>query len=123
MYTSELVDWIKGTRGLQEGRMLLRDHPLMTYKGVLSWPPNWLWRGGYDTTHPKGEVGILKSVTSSAIEPNYRCFLLMEHCGAEYVGALLLSDPAFWREIYRVLIQSRGKTIREIGDIDLSYMF
>jgi hypothetical protein len=46
----------------------------------------------------------------------------MEHCGAEYVGVLLLSDPVFYREIYRVLVQSCGETIRDIGDIDLSYM-
>ena len=23
--------------------MLLRDHPLMTYKGLRSWPPAWIW--------------------------------------------------------------------------------
>jgi len=46
----------------------------------------------------------------------------MEHCGTEYVGVLLLSDPVFYREIYRVLVQSCGETIRDIGDIDLSYM-
>jgi hypothetical protein len=45
--------------------MELRNHPLMTYKGVCSWPPAWLWRGGYETTYPDGEVGILKDVTIS----------------------------------------------------------
>jgi hypothetical protein len=33
----------------------------------------------------------------------------------------LLDDPAFCREIFEVLIHNLGKTIREIGDIDLSY--
>jgi hypothetical protein len=47
----------------------------------------------------------------------------MEHCGAEYVGALLLNDPAFCQEIFEELIQHRGKTIQEIGDIDLTYTF
>ena len=47
----------------------------------------------------------------------------MEHCGAEYIGALLLSDPAFCREVYRVLLKSCGDTIQEIGGIDLSYTF
>ena len=100
--------------------MLLRDHPLMMFRGNRSWPPDWLWRSGYDDTHPQGEVGILKSVTASGIQPYYRCFLLMEHCGAEYKGVLSLSDPAFWREVYRVLIRSSGKTIREIGETDLT---
>src|SRR5262245_8022020 len=101
--------------------MLLRDHPLITYKGIRSWPPGWLWRTGNDTTNPKGEVGILKDVILSTIEPDNRCFLVMEHLDAEYIGALLLSDTVFSREIFGVLIQNRGKKIQEIGDIDLSY--
>jgi len=102
--------------------MLLRDHPLMTYKGNHSWPPGWLWTAGYDNTHPQGEVGILKAVLRSHINPRDRCFLIMEHCGAEYVGALLLSDPAFCEEIVELLMQHLGETVPEIGDIDLSYM-
>jgi hypothetical protein len=101
--------------------MLLRDHPLMTYKGLRSWPPAWLWTAGYDNTHPRGEIGILKTALRSRIQSHDRCFLIMEHCGAEYIGALLLNDPAFYREIFEVLIQNLGKTIQEIGDIDLSY--
>jgi hypothetical protein len=45
----------------------------------------------------------------------------MEHRGAEYIGALLLSDTAFCREVFGILVQNRGKTIREIGDTDLRY--
>jgi hypothetical protein len=100
--------------------MKLREHPLMTYKGLSSWPPAWLWRGGYENTHPLGEVGILKSVMPSTIEPHGRCFLIMEHCGAEYIGALLLSDSAFCREIFRLLVMNCGETIRDIGEIDIS---
>ena len=102
--------------------MLLRDHPLMNYRGNRSWPPDWLWTAGYTTTHPQGEVGILKAVLRSHIEPGDRCFLIMEHCGAEYVGALTLDDPAFCGEIFAILLQNLGNTIQEIGDIDLSYM-
>jgi hypothetical protein len=101
--------------------MLLRDHPLMFYKGNRSWPPAWLWTAGYDNTHPQGEIGILKAVLRSHIQPPDRCFLIMEHCGAEYVGALLLNNPAFCAEIVEVLMQHLGETVRQIGDIDLSY--
>jgi len=93
----------------------------MIYKGNRSWPPAWLWTAGYDNTHPRGEVGILKVALRSHIQPHDRCFLVMEHCGAEYVGALLLDDPAFCREIFEVLSQQLGNTIRKIGDIDLEY--
>jgi hypothetical protein len=102
--------------------MKLRDHPLMTYKDVRSWPPAWLWRGGYETTHPHGEVGILKEVIPSTVACYNSCFLIMEHCGAEYIGVLFLSDPAFCRQIHALLVENCGETILEIGDIDLSYM-
>jgi|SRR5262245_40101508 len=101
--------------------MLLRDHPLMTYKGNRSWPPAWLWVAGYDNTHPQGEVGILKAVVRSRIQPHDRCFLVVEHYGAEYVGALLLNDPAFCRGIFDILNAHVGETVEEIGNIDLSY--
>ena len=102
--------------------MLLRDHPLMSHHGVANWPPTWTWIEGRENTHPKGEIGILKEVILSTVPSCKACFLIMEHCETEYVGVLLLSDPAFYREIYRVLVQSCGETIRDIGDIDLSYM-
>jgi hypothetical protein len=54
--------------------MRFRDHPLMMYKGNRSWPPAWLWTAGYDTTHPIGEVGILKAVLRSYTEPHDRFF-------------------------------------------------
>jgi hypothetical protein len=57
--------------------MLLRDYPLITYKGNRSWPPTWLWRGANETSNPKGEVGILKDVISFAVEPYDRCFLII----------------------------------------------
>jgi hypothetical protein len=101
--------------------MVLRDHPLMTYRGNRSWPPAWLWTVGYENTYPQGEVGILKAVLRSHLQPLDRCFLILEHCGGEYVGALLLNDPAFCVEIVEVLMQHLGGTIQEIGDIDLNY--
>jgi hypothetical protein len=45
----------------------------------------------------------------------------MEHCGAEYIGPLLLSDRAFCRVIFGALFQNRGKTLQEIGNINLRY--
>jgi hypothetical protein len=39
--------------------VLLRNHPQMSYKGVSSWPPRWIWLDGPEDKHPKGEVGIL----------------------------------------------------------------
>jgi hypothetical protein len=100
--------------------MLFRDHLLFTYKNSRSWPPNWLYCGGFENTHPQGEVGILKNVFISSVKLSTRCFLIMEHADAEYMGDLYMSDHAFCMQIYEMLVRHCGKTIQEIGDIDLS---
>jgi hypothetical protein len=101
--------------------MKLRDHPLMSCVGMRDWPPAWLWRGGSEDTRPDGEVGLLKEVILSDIDPPTRCFLVIQHMGAEYVGCLPLRDSTFCREIYRVLSESCGHLIHEIGDIEVCY--
>ena len=37
--------------------MVFRDHPLMRYRGVPSWPPDWIWTDGLEDKRPKGEIG------------------------------------------------------------------
>jgi hypothetical protein len=94
----------------------------MSYVGMRNWPPAWLWRGGSDDTMPTGEVGLLKDVILSDIDPPTRCFLVMQHMGAEYVGCLSCENSAFCREIYRVLSDHCGNPIDEIADVDISYV-
>ena len=101
--------------------MLLRDHPLMSYNRLRSWPPPWTWTDGTDNKHPLGEVGILKAVVPSNIEPAGRCFLYIDYEGATYIGCLLIDDIAFCRQIVELLMANRNRPIAEIGDLDLSY--
>ena len=103
--------------------MKLRDHPLMSCSDVRSWPPAWLWRDGSDDTKPYGEVGMLREVILSEIEPPDRCFMSMQHMGAEYIGCLLFENSAFCRKISEILREYCGKPIQEIGDIELSLPF
>ena len=49
--------------------MLLRDHPLLSYRGIPSWPPVWTWIEGEENKNPKGEIGTLIAVKLSLIEP------------------------------------------------------
>jgi hypothetical protein len=100
--------------------MKLRNHPLMSCVGMRNWPPAWLWRDGSEDTRPAGEVGLLRHVILSDIDPPKRCFLVMEHMGAEYIGYLSFENSAFCREIYRVLRDHCGNPINEIGDVDTS---
>jgi len=95
--------------------MKFRDHPLLSCR----WPPTWLWGGGGKYVHAIGEVGVLKDVMVSSTEPGEKCFLIMEHEGRKYIGTLLVGDPSFCQEIYTILIEQRGKPIKDIGEIDL----
>jgi hypothetical protein len=103
--------------------MELRCHPLMSHRGISTWPPVWLWRGGNGKAAPvpKGEIGILKEVLSSIIEPRNRLFLIVEQDGEEYMGCLILDDAAFCRQIEKLLRQFYNRPISEIGNIDLTH--
>jgi len=63
---------------------------------------------------------VLKDVMFSSIEPYEKCFLIMEHEGRKYIGTLLVGDLVFCREIYTLLVEHRGKPIKDIGDTDLN---
>jgi len=101
--------------------MELRDHPLMSYRGLRNWPPAWTWIGGKENTHPKGEVGILKELLVPAVDPPNRCFLIMEHKEAAYIGCLLFEDRSFCRQISNLLKNYYGYPIQYIGSLDLAY--
>jgi hypothetical protein len=101
--------------------MKLRDHPLMTYRRLRSWPPAWTWVGGADNQHPKGEVGVLKEVNISQIKPADRIFIYMEYKDAFYIGCLLIDHYSFCDQIARLLQDCCGKPVREIADLDLSH--
>ena len=101
--------------------MLLRDHPLMSFKGMSSWPPVWTWIDGHEKKSARGEIGILKEVTLSKINPADRCFLYIEHEGSLYLGCLLIDDHAFCSQIAKLLQAQCNRPLAEIGHIDLSH--
>ncbi len=100
--------------------MELRQHPLLTYRGLRSWPPVWSParpRAGKEVL--SGELGVLKHTLSNAILG--KCYLLIEHENAAYIGCLLCSDQAFCSQIAGVFEDNKGRTIKEIGDLDLAF--
>ena len=101
--------------------MLLRDNLLLSHRGVRSWPPTWTWVSGLNNKHPIGEVGILRDVLPSNIEPGDRCFLYIDIDGASYTGCLLTEEIAFCRQIVELLLANRNHPIAEIGSLDLSH--
>lgn len=99
--------------------MRLRDHPLMKYRGVPNWPPIWVESRSKNNSRVKGEIGTLKYVYSNP-EFSTRCFLLIEHQNKAYVGTLLFSDKVFGKQVSVLLRRNLNKSIKEIGDIDVS---
>ena len=101
--------------------MLLRDHPLMMYRRLPNWPPVWSWTDGLENHHPKGEVGTLKAVFQSAMQPPNRCFVLISYEGSEYLGCLLFDDQAFCSQVMEILKGLCNRSIAEIGSLDVSH--
>ena len=100
--------------------MVLRDHPLLNHSGIPSWPPVWTWVSGADNERPEGEIGILRDVVPSNIEPADRCFIHVEIDEASYMGCLLIDDTAFCRQVVDLLLANRNRPISEIGSLDLA---
>ena len=101
--------------------MLLRDHPLLSYRGVPAWPPSWTWLDGPKEEHPRGEVGILKSVLLSKIHQANRCFLLISYENSSYLGCLFFDHHSFCSHIVNVLQNHCDHAIADIGSLDLTY--
>jgi hypothetical protein len=102
--------------------MQLRSHPLMNYRGIANWPPTWTKRRGDAFKNIlRGEIGVLTQVLPSRIEPDARVFLVMRSGDNSYMGTLLFRDAAFCRLVTAVLQEQIGKTMKEIGDLDMSY--
>ena len=98
--------------------MKLRDHPLL----CRTWPPAWWWKAGAENKKPKGEVGVLREVRAYSIQPSDRLYLIMENDGAEYLGILVVEDYALCDQMFTLLLQHCGRSIRDIGDIDLTHV-
>jgi hypothetical protein len=98
----------------------LRDHPLMIRKsGVISWPPEWK-PVGRDGGSVRGELGALDDVSMNKLIPN-KVFLAMDHLAERYITVLAFDDEPFANQLYGLLLNNIGRSIKEIGDLDLSH--
>jgi hypothetical protein len=87
--------------------------------GFANWPPKWTTLSDKNDK-PSGEIGTLEKPLRPEMFTN-RLFLLIRHEGFRYMGSMAFDDPAFCYELYRLLNSQVGRSIKEIGDIDLSY--
>jgi hypothetical protein len=101
--------------------MLLRDHPLMRYRGIPTWPPSWTCTRGSENKHPRGEIGVLTEVALPKIKPASWCYLYIDYEDSEYIGCLLIDDAAFCAQIVKLLRGYCNRPIAEIASIDLAH--
>src|ERR1043166_1490510 len=104
--------------------MQFRDHPLMSRRDLPSWPPVWLLRGKIGLSQSpslRGEIGVVTCVVRSDLVRG-SLFLYMRENEKEYIGCLMMDDPTFCQHLYELLKMCIGKSIKEIGDIDLNYL-
>jgi hypothetical protein len=74
-----------------------------------------------ENKHPKGEVGTLSKVWFATLQPQNRCYLRMESEGSGYIGVLIFDDSSFCRDVFKLLSNNLGRSIKEIGDLDITY--
>jgi hypothetical protein len=98
--------------------MQLRDHPLMRYGVLPNWPPVWSQPRG--RTLPASEIGTLRYVWANPRLPT-KFFLVIDHEGAKYVGCLVFDNAVFANPVRQLIQLSIGRTIKEIGDLDLAH--
>ena len=102
--------------------MELRRHSLMSFGGVPTWPPEWIWASGLRNAfiHPEGEIGVLENVRQSIVNPDTCLFITMIHHGSTYLGRLNFDDQEFCQHIFELLKANYGRSLTEIGSIDIA---
>jgi hypothetical protein len=94
----------------------------MSYRGLSNWPPAWTWRGGQENKPATGEIGVLRDVLRSMVEPCSRVYVIVEHEGEEYMGALLFDDAPFCSQVHDLLAKHCGSRIADIAHLDVSHL-
>jgi len=86
---------------------------------IWGWPPIWI-QGRSGKKSLKGDLGILRRVDGDARFPN-KCFLVMEYDNELYAASITFDDANFCSRFSDVLQSHIGRSIREIGDLDLGH--
>ena len=99
--------------------MKLRDHPLMRHRGAPNWPPVWRQSRFNSIRKVEGEVGVLTYVY--AAPDSHRCYLVIEYEHENYTSTLIFDDTRFCHQVTGLLRQHIGSSIKDIGDLDVSF--
>jgi hypothetical protein len=100
--------------------MELRHHPLLTHRGTRTWPPLWHQRTGGALKMLQGEIGVLRNIHYSRDAGTRLCYLVIEHESEFFIGTLQFDDAHTCNDICRVIHEQIGRSIREIGSLDIA---
>ena len=102
--------------------MEFRNHPLMTRRsGMKIWPPLWSSTRKDKKDWPNGEVGPLQQAwLHDGLDTCL--FLFIEYNGHQYTGSMCFDDIGFCYDTDTILKSNLGRPIKEIGDLDVSYL-
>ena len=102
--------------------MKFRDHPVLERKsGMMLWPP--LWSNIYQGKEnwPRGEIGTLEVVWMHELLD--KCvFLYVRQDVFGYTGSMYFDDPGSCMMIYNFLKSVVGRSISDIGDLDVAHL-
>lgn len=90
----------------------------MRFNGTCNWPPVWKETREVAPKTLTGEVGTLSYVYASENVSN-KIYLVINHQRENYIGSLVFDEHAFCAKIARLMRSQIGKSITEIGDLEL----
>jgi len=89
--------------------------------GMMLWPPQWSNTYQPRKDWPHGEIGTLESVWMHELLA--KCvFLHVRHDGFQYIGSLYFDDRDSCMMVFNFLTSVVGRSIAEIGDLDVSHL-
>jgi hypothetical protein len=96
--------------------MKLRNHPLMSNKSGRNWPP--IWKEKFGDKILTGEIGVLTHVGSDP-QWKHHFYLHITYGDLPFVGSLVFDNIIFRHRVSVLLTRHIGRTLREIGDLEL----
>jgi hypothetical protein len=102
--------------------MKFRDLPVLERRsGMMLWPPSWSSTSQPEAKCPHGEIGTLESAWMHELLD--RCvFLYVSDDAFHYTGHMYFDDHDSCMMIFNFLKSVVGRSIADIGDLDISHL-
>ena len=102
--------------------MKFRDLPILERKSeMIQWPPEWSSAYQPKERWPRGEIGTLEDAWMHKLLD--QCvFLHIRHDGLAYTGSMYFDNVDSCMMVFSILKSVMGRSIAEIGDLDISYL-